>query len=96
MFGIALILLVWINYTSRGRRCTPPRGRTPRAAARAIREREALETGRRMKELTRVDLHEAAEPRPVGHGRTARSFAAGGATTLALVAVLRRTARSES
>ena len=44
-----------------------------------------------MEELTRVDLHESAESEPsAARGRAARAFAAGGATALALVAVLRK------
>ena len=43
-----------------------------------------------MQELTRVDLHEAPPPSPASKGRMAKSFAAGGATALALVAVARR------
>ena len=66
VFGVALILLVWINYTSRGTLYAAAWAYTT-AAARAIREQEALERAR-MEELTRVDLHEAAEPRPAGTG----------------------------
>jgi membrane protein len=88
-FGVALILLVWINYTSRGTLYSAAWAHTS-AAAREIREREASERAR-MEELTRVDLHEAAEPEPSpARGHAARSFAAGGATALALVAVLRK------
>ncbi len=89
VFGVALILLVWINYTSRGTLYAAAWAYTT-AAAREIREREALERAR-MQELTRVDLHEAAEPSAGrARGRTARSFAAGGATALALAAVLKQ------
>jgi membrane protein len=87
-FGIALVLLVWINYTSRGTLYAAAWAHTS-AAARAIREQEALERAR-LEELTRVDLHEAAEPsRRRTRGRAARSFAAGGATVLVVVAALR-------
>jgi hypothetical protein len=57
--------------------------------AREIRDRAALERAK-MRELTRVDLHEAPAPGPASRSRVARSFAAGGATALALVAVARR------
>jgi len=87
-FGIALILLVWINYFSRVVLYAASWAHTT-AQARAIREQEALERAK-MEELTRVDLHEAPDPRPVSRSRVAKSFAAGGATALALVAVARR------
>ena len=88
-FGIALILLIWINYTSRGTLYAAAWAYTSREA-RAIRDQEALER-ERMEELTRVDLHESAESEAsAARGRAARSFAAGGATALALVAVLRK------
>ena len=89
VFGIALILLVWINYTSRGTLYAASWAHTS-AEARAIRDQEALDRAR-MEELTRVDLHEAAAPaRGSSRSRTARSFAAGGATALAVVAALRK------
>jgi membrane protein len=87
-FGIALILLVWINYTSRGTLYAAAWAHTT-AAARGIRDQAAFERAK-MQELTRVDLHEAPAPQPAGRGRVAKSFAAGGATALALVAVARR------
>jgi membrane protein len=86
-FGIALILLVWINYFSRVVMYAAAWAHTT-AEAREIRDRQALERAR-MQELTRVDLHESA-PQPANRGRAAKSFAAGGATALALVAVARR------
>ena len=89
-FGIALILLVWINYFSRVILYAAAWAHTTRAA-RAIREQEALERAR-LRELTRVDLHEApayAEAVPSSRRRTARAFAAGGAVTLAVAAALR-------
>jgi membrane protein len=86
-FGIALILLVWINYFSRVVMYAAAWAHTTREA-RDIRERAALERAR-MEELTRVDLHEAS-PGAASRGRVAKSFAAGGATALALVAVARR------
>ena len=87
-FGIALILLVWINYTSRGTLYAAAWAHTT-VTAREIRERAALERAR-MQELTRVDLHEAPPPEAASRKRVAKSFAAGGATALALVAVARR------
>jgi len=87
VFGIALIILVWINYFSRVVMYAAAWAHTTQEA-RDIRERAALERAR-MRELTRVDLHEAA-PRATSRSRVAKSFAAGGATALALVAVARR------
>jgi membrane protein len=86
-FGIALILLVWINYFSRVVMYAAAWAHTT-VAAREIRDREALERAK-MQELTRVDLHEAPAP-ATSRGRVAKSFAAGGATALAVVAVARR------
>jgi membrane protein len=87
-FGIALILLVWINYFSRVVLYAAAWAHTT-VEAREIRKREALERAK-MEELTRVDLHEAPAPEPASRSRVAKSFAAGGATALALVAVARR------
>lgn len=87
-FGIALILLVWINYFSRVVMYAAAWAHTT-AEAREIRDREAFERAK-MEELTRVDLHEAPPPAPASRSRVAKSFAAGGATALALVAVARR------
>jgi len=87
-FGIALILLVWINYFSRVVMYAAAWAHTS-VEAREIRERAALERAK-MHELTRVDLHEAPAADPASRGRVAKSFAAGGATALALVAVTRR------
>ncbi len=87
-FGIALILLVWINYFSRVVMYAAAWAHTT-VAAREIRDREALERAK-MQELTRVDLHEAPAPESASRSRVAKSFAAGGATALALVAVARR------
>jgi membrane protein len=87
-FGFALVLLVWINYTSRGTLYSAAWAHTTREA-RELRDAAARERAR-MEELTRVDLHEAAEPQPTPRARAVRSFAAGGATALALAAVLKR------
>jgi membrane protein len=87
-FGIALILVVWINYFSRVILYAAAWAHTSRAA-REIREQEALERAR-LQQLTRVQLHEAPPPEPPSRRTTARTFAAGGATALAMVAVLRR------
>ncbi len=91
-FGIALILLVWINYFSRVVVLAACWAWTTRQA-RAERERQA-ETRRSMEELTKVELREGpyvpvAEParRHVGG-----AFAAGAAATLGAVAVVRRLA----
>ena len=88
VFGIALILLVWINYTSRGTLYAAAWAHTT-VEAREIRARAALERAK-MQDLTRVDLHEAPPPEQASRKRVAKSFAAGGATALALVAVARR------
>jgi membrane protein len=90
-FGIALILVVWINYFSRVVLYAAAWAHTS-AAAREIREHEAFERAR-MHQLTRVDLHEAPLAAPdaaPGRPLDTKSFAAGGAATLALVALLRR------
>jgi membrane protein len=88
VFGIALILVVWINYFSRVILYAAAWAHTS-AAAREIREQEALERAR-LQELTRVELHEAPPAEPARRRTTARTFAAGSATALAVVAVLRR------
>ena len=90
VFGIALILLVWIYYFSRVVMYSAAWAHTA-AAARAQRDREALyadRTDEQMKELAEVPLRETA-------GRRSRlspsaAFAAGGASMLGLVAVARR------
>ena len=91
VFGIALVLLIWINYFARVIMYAAAWAHTTREA-REIREREVLERAR-MEELARVDLHEAA-PASRSRGQAAKSagktFAAGGATALAVAAVLRR------
>jgi membrane protein len=91
VFGIALILLIWINYFARVVVYAAAWAHTTREA-RELREREAVELAR-MNELARVDLHEATPPRG-SRGKAAKtagkSFAAGGATALAVAAVLRR------
>lgn len=89
-FGIALVLVVWINYFSRvvvlaaAWAHTSPAARTLRAAGRAD---AALVEG------PRLDLPEASRlalaPTP-STGLDRGSFAAGAAVMLALVAVLRR------
>jgi membrane protein len=88
VFGIALIVLVWINYFSRVVMFAAAWAHTT-PEARGIRERAAFERAR-MHELTRVDLHEAPAAARAGRGRTAKTFAAGGATALALAAALRK------
>ena len=90
-FGIALILLVWINYFSRVVLYAAAFAHTS-PAAREAREQEAFEKAR-MQQLARVELHEAPHYGPVTtSGRTLdpKSVAAGGAATLALVGLLRR------
>ena len=90
-FGIALILVVWINYFSRVVLYAASFAHTSRAA-REVRDQEAFERAR-MQQLTRVELHEGPLVGPgTGSGRALdpKSIAAGGAVTLALVGLLRR------
>jgi membrane protein len=92
MFGIALILVVWIYYFSRVVMYAAAWAQTA-PETRAQREREALEADRTeyaMKELTQVELRET--PASTGASRITpkAAFAAGGATMLGLVALLRR------
>ncbi len=90
-FGVALILVVWINYFSRVVLYAAAWAHTT-PAARAQRDRERLEADRsemRMKELAHVQLRETppSASRRVG---PRSAFAAGGASMLGLVALLRR------
>jgi len=92
MFGIALILVVWIYYFSRVVMYAAAWAQTA-PQTRAQREQEALaadRSERAMKELTEVELRETSPT-----GRSSRlgpkaAFAAGGASMLGLVALLRR------
>jgi membrane protein len=92
-FGVALILLVWINFFSRvvilaaAWAHESPRSRAVRASAAAEQAR--------LEEQTWAEVH---PPLPPARDRraSARAFAAGGATTLALVAALRRPRRKDS
>ncbi len=94
-FGIALILVVWMNYFSRVVVLSAAWAHTT-AAARAQREREAWRVGD--VEGPQIDLQQAVEHSPAlgatdpspGVTRPAGAFAAGAATMLALVAVTRR------
>lgn len=91
-FGIALILVVWINYFSRVMLLAAAWAHTS-AAARAVQEREALEADRTeyaMKELTHVELRETPLGTSSSRVGPKAAFAAGGASMLGLVAVLRR------
>lgn len=89
-FGIALILVVWINYFSRVVMSSAAWAHTS-ALARQQRERRALEADRSemaMKELAQVQLRETPSSGRGGVGpRTA--FAAGGASVLGVLALLR-------
>jgi membrane protein len=89
-FGIALILVVWINYFSRVVLYAASWAHTS-PEARAVSERLALEADRHeesMKEIARVQLHEApADDGPVS-ARTA--FAGGAAAMLGFIAVVRK------
>ena len=91
-FGIALILVVWMNYFSRVVVLAAAWAHTS-PAAREQRERDAWREGD--VEGPQIDLRQAVEHSPVLAARTpstgrAGSFAAGAATMLALVAVTRR------
>ncbi len=86
-FGIALILLVWINYFSRVVLYAAAWAHTSRAA-RELRDQAARQRAS-MEELARVDLHEAP-PAPSSKPRRVRTFAAGGAAGIAAAAVLLR------
>lgn len=90
-FGVALILLVWINYFSRVVLIAAAWAHTS-APAREQRGRQALEGYRSemsMRELAEVQLREtpAADPAP---RRTRAAFAAGGASVLGLMTMVRR------
>lgn len=90
-FGIALVMVVWMNYFSRVVLYAAAWAHTA-PEARALRERAALERDRReyqMKELTRVELRETAPTASSRFGPKA-AFAAGGASMLGLVALVRR------
>ena len=92
VFGIALILVVWINYFSRVVMYSASWAHTA-PAARSQQEREVLHgdrTDQQMKEIAEVPLRET----PAGSGDTrvpsGAAFAAGGASMLGLVALARR------
>ena len=89
-FGIALILLVWINYFSRVVVLAACWAWTTRRA-REAREQQRLTT-RWMEDLARVELREAPHVPVTTPDRSllAGAFAAGGATMLGLVAAVRR------
>jgi membrane protein len=87
-FGIALVLLVWINYTSRVILYAAAWART-HPAARAVRDREA-ELAHTVEGPSVQLLPEQPEPAPAGAGGTRVAFAAGGASMLALMALVRR------
>lgn len=89
-FGIALILLVWINYFSRVVLYAAAWAHTS-PEARRIQDRLALEADRHeesMKEITRVQLHEA--PAADGPVSPKAAFAGGAAAMLGFIAVVRR------
>ncbi|MGZ5400484.1 MAG: YihY/virulence factor BrkB family protein [Nocardioides sp.] len=91
MFGIALILVVWIYYFSRVVMYAAAWAQTA-PETRELRERKALEADRTeyaMKELTHVELRETPVPTSSGLGPKG-AFAAGGLSMLGLVALVRR------
>lgn len=88
-FGIALILVVWINYFSRVVLYAASWAHTS-PEARAVSDRLALEADRHeesMKELTRVELHEAPAS---SRGSRKTAFAGGAAAMLGFIAVVRK------
>jgi membrane protein len=90
-FGIALILVVWMNYFSRVVVLAAAWAHTS-AAARAQRERQQWQDDA-LVQGPRIDLVEAAEVAPApaaGTTLATGSFAAGAGVMLALVAILRR------
>jgi membrane protein len=92
-FGIALILVVWINYFSRVVLYAASFAHTS-PEARAVTDRLALEADRQeesMKEITRVQLHEAPEDSGPVSPKTA--FAGGAAAMLGFIAVVRKRRR---
>jgi membrane protein len=92
VFGIALILLVWIYYFSQVVMYAAAWAQTA-PGTRAQREREALEADRSeyaMKELTQVELRETPAGGTPSRVSPKAAFAAGGAAMLGLVALLRR------
>ncbi|WP_432476869.1 YihY/virulence factor BrkB family protein [Nocardioides sp. GXQ0305] len=91
VFGIALILLVWIYYFSRIVMYAAAWAHTA-AAARAQREHDALHADRselQMRELAEVPLRETPAPKR-SRVSPGAAFAAGSASTLGLVALARR------
>ena len=93
-FGVTLILLVWINYTSR-LSCTPPRGRRrPARRGRPARVSSTPTPSRTpppgsattSRRCPRLPARDRADERT----RSRTAFAAGGASMLALMAVVRR------
>ena len=93
-FGVALILVVWINYTSRLVMYAAAWAQTSRAAREA---RESVQHAHAVKDASAWVSHDlppvspAAGPaRPDGSTRSRTAFAAGGASMLALMAVVRR------
>jgi membrane protein len=93
VFGIALVLLIWINYFSRVVMYAAAWAHTSREAREA---REAHAVAEQTVEGPQIDLPAAADVVRAGGGLPSAprspkaAFAAGAATTLGLVALLRR------
>lgn len=87
-FGIALILVVWINYFSRVMMYAASWAQTS-TSARLRREALAAEEEARLAAL-RVDLDKAEETGLTTNQAAARSFALGAGTVLGVLALLRR------
>ncbi|NYG55098.1 YhjD/YihY/BrkB family envelope integrity protein [Nocardioides perillae] len=98
-FGIALVLLVWINYFSRVVVLAASWAWTTRAAREVRDEREWAR--RSMEELVRVDLRESHhvplndDGPPVEAPRPARAFATGAAATLGTLGAVRLLRRKD-
>jgi membrane protein len=92
-FGIALILVVWINYFSRVVLYAAAWAHTSPEARAARVEEPAVVQGPQVPSLTDLPATAAPGERPPGSGSWKGPFAAGAGAMLALTAVLRKRAR---
>lgn len=97
VFGSALVLVVWINYFSRLVVFAASWAhQAPAAVARRARRAEEADIREReMRELATVELRETASPGRFRLG-PGKAFAAGGASMLGLVALVRRRGGDDS
>lgn len=92
-FGIALVLLVWINYFSRIVLYAAAWAHTS-ASARQVRDQAAAEEAARIA-ASRLDLVKAPAPVGADSGSSfGKAFAAGGLTALGLVTIIRKRKQS--